>query len=764
MASPGNPSRDGSIRTVSAALVAVAAAALCSPGLVCGQSFRRAGTDFEAIRGINIPPGKVYSVVVTQFFHHGQIDEEGRNVAVVARNQKPTAVRVLQLGPGDFCRLAFQTLPGQSGYEILYGGEPPKDPSPPWTSKDGLLLETRQYKSCNFNSLNSVREAFNSAKPIGADYVDGVHHAGNPFSLKPGPFLSRYQGTLRISSPGTYGFFTSSQDCSFLLLDGNPVVEAPGMHPPRYRALPGSRKDVRLSAGAHSFEYYHAAAGPSAMMVAAWEVNPAGAKSQPSAIPPEAFGVAAVGHEPAGPVTMRKEKLCPDFLADPSGSVPLPDNETPLIGVQFANTSPKGLETGAKLLWEFGDGQTSEKTSPVHVYLRPGLYTVKLTARRGGKPLEIANRVYVDQPGPVDRRKLHELDDYLPILQTYDPHTLDAGSLVQLVLAYQAKAESLAAAAEERARAEASPDETGGASGAKKPRTSARGGQPIDYLTAAVDAGKVAFLEQSAAKGDEDLLRLARLIGPIARDQLGSAALAGSIWRGAAKRVASPAGKAQCQVEAADVAVNDLANAAIARPFLDAATAALGGEKSGLAASRLKRVWGDYYALAGDGKAARKAYAEAESLLPARQTNAERTAWQGAHGRSTEQYLQARQYPRAAAQIHQWQDEFPADKTVGYITLLYARYWEGRGKYPQAIALAGQLSAVNADSPYVDQLLLLAAECHVKLGAVDRAVATLQSLVKSYPGSPRVPEAKERLAELRAGKTGPSKRLRKQTP
>jgi len=752
------------MRTVAPFFAVVVALVLSSGGPVCGQSFHRAGTDFEAIRPVNVPPGKVYAVVVTQFFHHGQIAADGRNVAVVGKNQRLTAVRILQLGPGDFCRLAFQTLPGQSGYEILYGGEPPKEPLPPWTSKDGLLLETREYKSCNLNSLDSVREAFHAAKPIGGDYVDGVHHAGNPFSLKPGPFLSRYQGTLRVSSAGTYGFMTSSQDCSFLLVDGNPVVDAPGMHPPRHRALPGSRKDVRLSGGPHSFEYYHAAAGPSAMMVAAWEVNPTNPKPQPSAIPPEAFGVGAVGHEPAGPVTMRKEKLVPDFLVNLGGSVPLPDNETPLIGVQFANTSPKGLESGSKFLWEFGDGQTSEKTSPVHVYLRPGLYTVKLSARRGGKPFEIVNRVYVDQPNLLDRRKPHELDDYLPILQTYDPRTLDAASLVQLVLAYQAKAESLVAAAEERASAEAPADGKAGGSGAKKPRTSARGGQPLEYFTAAVEAGKVAFLEESAAKGDEELMRLARLIGPIAREQLGSAQLAGSIWQGAAKRIAAPAAKAECQVEAADVAVNDLANAAIAKPFLDAATAAPAGEKAGPVASRLKRVWGDYYALAGDGKAARKAYAEAESLLQSRQTQVERAAWQGAHGRSTEEFLKTAQYARAIAQIHQWQDEFPADKMSGYITLLYARYWEGRGKYPQAIALAGQLSAVNADSPYVDQLLLLAAGCHVKLGAVDRAIATLESLLKSYPGSPCVVEAKERLAELRAGKTVPSKRPRKQTP
>ena len=58
------------------------------------------------------------------------------------------------------------------------------------------------------------------------------------------------------------------------------------------------------------------------------------------------------------------------------------------------------------------------------------------------------------------------------------------------------------------------------------------------------------------------------------------------------------------------------------------------------------------------------------------------------------------------------------------------------------------MQAVNADSPYVDQLLLLAAECEVKRGKKDRAIATLHSLLSGYPGSPLVPEAKQKLSEL----------------
>ena len=83
----------------------------------------------------------------------------------------------------------------------------------------------------------------------------------------------------------------------------------------------------------------------------------------------------------------------PDFTVKIAGDVPLPDDDVPLVGVAFRDASPKALSMqGAKLRWDFGDGQTSTLRDPNHVYLRPGLYPVKLAIRRGGKTLEI------DQP------------------------------------------------------------------------------------------------------------------------------------------------------------------------------------------------------------------------------------------------------------------------------------------------------------------------------------------------------------------------------
>lgn len=719
-----------------AARATIIAAILVSINTATAQSFRRGGTEFNAVRSVVVPKEKGYSVVVTEFLTHGELRPDGRNLLVAARNKETVPFRVLQVGPGDFCRVAFQTVERQSVYDIFYGGEPPRDASPGWTSHDGLLLETRKFSRCNLRKLDAVRKAFEAAEPIGADFVDGVFHAANPCSLERAPFLSRYSGYLHIKEPGVYGFYTSSRDCSFLLIDGKEVAAAPGRHGPRRRARPGSRHDVRLSAGEHKFEYYHAAAGPNAMMAAAWEVNPPDKKpGQPKKIPADAFNAPLIGHLPAGRVNRRVGGQSPDFLAEVVGDVPLPDNNVPLVGVKFSNVSPKALTAlGSKLQWDFGDGQTSEMPTVDHVYLRPGLYTVTLSIRRGARKAVVTNRIYVDRPQTTSRKKLHKLDEYLRIIETYDPTKLDAASLRQLALTFDAKA--LAA-----------PDEAEA------------------YLTKAVQAVHTALtaasVSQPPSAGKNDMLKLARLAGPMARFRLGDSATAYQIWLCAAKRCDSPEAKAACEIAAADIAVNDLLRPADAKPLLEAAAKETTsnsprpvGEGHGVraVAAELQRVRGDYFAATGDGPAARKAYLEADRLLGQSQKLNVETAWRGAHARSTEDFLASKQYVRAAEELESWLRRFPTARLDGYLTLLYAKYWVGRGKYAQAVGQSDQLRTVAPDSPYADQLLILAADCEMRLGRKDRAIATLHSLVNDYPGSPLTPLAKKNIEILEGGK------------
>ena len=131
---------------ITLAYATLAAIVLLATDRAAAQSFRRGGTEFNAVAIRDGSAGKPYAIVVTEFFHHGEIRPDGRNVLVVAQNKELVPMRILQLGPGDVCRLAFQTVTGQSEYDIFYGGDPPTETPPPWTCRDGLLLETRQFK------------------------------------------------------------------------------------------------------------------------------------------------------------------------------------------------------------------------------------------------------------------------------------------------------------------------------------------------------------------------------------------------------------------------------------------------------------------------------------------------------------------------------------------------------------------------------------------------------------------------------------------
>ena len=124
---------------------------------------------------------------------------------------------MLQLGPGDFCRLAFQTIKGQTEYDIssMAAIRPPSStaaldlPGRPAAGNPAFQTDA----ICR--SLDPLRKAFESSTPFGSDYVEGVFHGENPFSLKREPFFSKYTGYLDIPSAGKYGFMTSSQDAVF---------------------------------------------------------------------------------------------------------------------------------------------------------------------------------------------------------------------------------------------------------------------------------------------------------------------------------------------------------------------------------------------------------------------------------------------------------------------------------------------------------------------------------------------------------------------
>ena len=127
----------------------------------------------------------------------------------------------------------------------------------------------------------------------------------------------------------------------------------------------------------------------------------------------------------------------------------------------------------------------------------------------------------------------------------------------------------------------------------------------------------------------------------------------------------------------------------------------------------------------------------------------ESTAWKGAHSRSAEVFIKEKQFDRAAEELFSWQREYPSEAIEGYLNLLFCKYFFGREMYDAAVSQAERLQTVNADSAYVDQILLLAADCELRRGKKDRALATLNSILKDYPGSPLVPRVKINIESLK---------------
>jgi PKD repeat protein len=437
-------------------------------------------------------------------------------------------------------------------------------------------------------------------------------------------------------------------------------------------------------------------------MVAAWQ--PPGL-DKPELIPPQAFGSEAIARFPA-PSVNRPHEYSVEIL----GEVPVTESQVPLVRTQFRLISTRGFSSRAKTHWDFGDGQASTQTDPVHIYLHPGLYSVTMKVSGEAETLAATNRVSIvralvfpDQEHPAD-----ELTSYLAILDKYNPEKLDPGGLLQLVRAFE----------------------------------------QAGFTARAAKAGEAGVLALRDAMENEDAISVVRHVGILLRDRLDDPMGAVAFWQGAVRVLGPELWKAECEVEAADVALNMLLKDREAKNLLDSASTRLAnGGEVGLTA-RLNRVWGDWHARRGDKSSARAAYARAMAETTARRSAVEQDAWRGALSRSTEEFLREKSLDRAWTELHRWQDEYPADKFEGYLSLLQARYWAAKAKWAQAIAVAADLVAINPDSPYADRLVFLGAECEEKRGRTARARAGYRSLLSDYPGSPLVHEAKRKLAGL----------------
>jgi hypothetical protein len=96
------------------------------PSPAHAQRHRWHNDDFAYRRTVDLPTGMQTQpqIVVAEFFTHASWDRAANpdGAIVYTVDPEPVASRVLQLGPGDFARVAFQPVKEKSRYYVYYGG------------------------------------------------------------------------------------------------------------------------------------------------------------------------------------------------------------------------------------------------------------------------------------------------------------------------------------------------------------------------------------------------------------------------------------------------------------------------------------------------------------------------------------------------------------------------------------------------------------------------------------------------------------------
>jgi len=623
------------------------------------------------------------AVGVVTFLTGGRLEEDGRDLRIIAGHLRAPH-QILQVGPGDFCRVAFELSPRARYYAIYYGNPKAKAPGAKWEPQVGLRLETRRFRGGDARTLKGMRRAIANARPVyGRDFVAKVFHGYNLF----GPsdrYVSVYTGWLYCRAAGDYGFLTTSDDISYLLIDGRVRASKTrwggGRRRARFRGRP-----VKLTAGYHRFEYLHVEGTHQQAAVAAWQ--PPGAE-RAVVIPDQAFP--GVQRASLVEFTQRGQDVSPDVSIENVGEVEFQGRF--IVRVRFRDRTTGRRSAGYRPRWDFGDGTTSTERNPQHIYLRTGLRTVALTLRRGDRAYRTTNRIDIQRGWRLQTKRLRDTSrQYAGIIKTYDLKKMPAADLPVAIDLLQAYGH------EDAAR-----------------------------------VGAAALLPHPDL--DEDaLVKYGVLLGQGLRDRRQQPDQALDIFRFGEKQAVSAAAKAEFALQIGDTYLfyrrdGERASAEYRKVLTTYA-------KAGSSLLRRAQVrLGDVFRRSGDREKAREAYLRAEGMvyetLPAVVA-----ARAGAYAQTVEEYLRREDFAEASKALDRWEWERPTEKLRGATSLLRARLAAAQDDLDEAIIQAEVAVKVNPAGNYAAELLLHGAEWLLAKKQLEQAQGKLKIILDDHAES-----------------------------
>jgi hypothetical protein len=299
-------------------------------------------------------------------------EKDARDLRIATDSGKVVPSRVLFTGPGDVVRVAFAMPTGQTKFYAYFGNKSLLDKPPPqFTARAALLQESRIFRGEQVGTFDRMEKAWREGGPmIGAKYVAGGLLGYNPFGEQ-GGVISRLSGAVFAPMDGEYTFAVSVDDVGCLYIDGKPLIFA--------RIGPGDARhsgNITLTRGRHDLLFYHLDYGGETRYTIAWRTPGSGKFT--------AIGRAELG--PAfgsvvGPLEQIKKTLVADFSAEHVSECWVDGNFSQRF--RFTGRVPGGTSE-AKFEWDFGDGQTATGPTVDHVFVRHGVYPIRVTARIGG--------------------------------------------------------------------------------------------------------------------------------------------------------------------------------------------------------------------------------------------------------------------------------------------------------------------------------------------------------------------------------------------
>ena len=309
--------------------------------------------------------------------------------------------------------ILFDNSYGSTIYFVyLVHKEKYKPTSSVWEPKAGVTLETRytgkNYPECK--ELSGLLKVWDEvAEPVGKSLVDNVHHSfpihrlvesgSDSAGKKPRLALYRYEGFFRTEKAGQYIFATASNWASHLLVDGNLVISWPGEH--NYRAgIKGEKQGkISLGAGVHKLEYLNYSQWGKMFTLAAWQrpQEKLGLMARGDFLPVGRFVATAIGYKDLAKDgdSPRQGQAGASFKWQISDDWRLDQEKAALIRMRFdALEAQRNVDYSYR--WKFDDGTIETGESIEHVFLLPEMRTVTLEMLKNGEVIaEVKQKIHV---------------------------------------------------------------------------------------------------------------------------------------------------------------------------------------------------------------------------------------------------------------------------------------------------------------------------------------------------------------------------------